>query len=144
MCACLARGRSSGLTRYGQILCSSLPPNVAYCLGDAIRLGSVSYCVRARLYRGWLSGLSKLCQIARVDKIIGGDLPRWRKLMCRMCVGVFAFMSIALFDVRVSIHAVTSLTSISSHLGVRVVADKCADGSLEPSPDGFNKSLHRA
>lgn len=110
MCACLACGRSSGLTRYGQILCSSLPPNVAYCLGDAIRLGSVSYCVRARLYRGWLSGLSKLCQIARVDKIIGGDLPRWRKLMCRMCVGVFAFMSIALFDVRVSIHAVTSLT----------------------------------
>lgn len=46
---------------------------------------------------------------------------------------------------RSSQHSCRHFTDkVSSHLGVRVVADKCADGSLEPSPDGFNKSLHRA
>jgi hypothetical protein len=45
---------------------------IAYCLGDATGVDSIGGRVRRRLVEEMSSGLSKGCQVVRVDQILGG------------------------------------------------------------------------
>jgi hypothetical protein len=54
---------------------------IAYCLGDVTGVDSIGGRVRSRLIEEMSSGLSKVCQVVRVDQILGGaylvDDVRW-------------------------------------------------------------------
>lgn len=56
--------------------------------------------MRRRLVREWTSGLWEHCQVARVDRIPGGGVPRYRCAVRRLCSAVFTWLGITLFDTR--------------------------------------------
>jgi hypothetical protein len=72
---------------------------IAYCLGDATGVDSIRGRVRRRLVEEMSSGLSKVCQNVRVDRILGGaylvDDVRWFDGALRSSLGCLLSCSTA-------------------------------------------------